>query len=355
MIEIEKSKQRRSRNRSRGKSYTGVGRGFVRRSRQGEFVSLLGPSGCGKSTLLNLIAGFERAYADHDPSRTANGSRGRGAGQSSRRIPGARHCIPWLNVLDNVAFGLKQQGMRKKERHARALEQIKSVHLSKFIDRYPHELSGGMKQRVAIARALVMEPDILLMDEPFAALDEQTRYIVAEGIGGHMAGTRKTMLFITHNIREAVLLSDRVLVMSTQPGRIKKEFARPGRAAASSRRSASFTITRTRSWRRSRRSWRRSSERRWAMTIALRRTLFLIVLIVIWESAYRIFDWGWKFPSPMQTLEAFYDGFANGHLFGSIVASMRRLLISFVISIILGTGLGFLFARFRFFDETSDF
>ena len=128
-------------------------------------------------------------------------------------------------VSDNVAFGLKQKGLSKKDRYELAYEQIKSVHLSKFVDRYPHELSGGMKQRVAIARALVMEPDILLMDEPFAALDEQTRYILQKDLEDIWLRTRKTILFITHNIREAVLLSDRVLVMSTQPGRIKQEFA----------------------------------------------------------------------------------------------------------------------------------
>jgi NitT/TauT family transport system ATP-binding protein len=133
--------------------------------------------------------------------------------------------FPWLTVLDNVAFGLKQRGMKKKERHELAMEQIKMVHLGKFVDRYPHELSGGMKQRVAIARALVMNPEILLMDEPFAALDEQTRLLLHRELEEIWMRTGKTILFITHNIREAVSLSDRVLVMSTRPGTIKKEFA----------------------------------------------------------------------------------------------------------------------------------
>lgn len=189
---------------------------------RGEFVSLLGPSGCGKSTLLNMIAGFETAY---DGTIRVNSEQVKGPGAGKIVVFQEHGLFPWLNVLDNVAFGLKQQGVRKKERHARAMEQIKSVHLSKFVDRYPHELSGGMKQRVAIARALVMEPDILLMDEPFAALDEQTRYLLQKDLEAIWLKTRKTVLFITHNIREAVLLSDRVLVMSTQPGRIKQEFA----------------------------------------------------------------------------------------------------------------------------------
>ncbi|NBD23963.1 ABC transporter ATP-binding protein [Paenibacillus glycinis] len=219
MIEIDKVSK--SFEQKKGTSYQALDEvSFT--IKQGEFVSLLGPSGCGKSTLLNLIAGFEKAY---DGTIRVNGEPVKGPGAGKVVVFQEHGLFPWLNVLDNVAFGLKQQGVPKKERHARALEGIKSVHLSKFIDRYPHELSGGMKQRVAIARALVMEPDILLMDEPFAALDEQTRYILQKDLEDIWLRTRKTVLFITHNIREAVLLSDRVLVMSTQPGRIKKEFA----------------------------------------------------------------------------------------------------------------------------------
>ncbi|OCT14835.1 nitrate/sulfonate/bicarbonate ABC transporter ATP-binding protein [Paenibacillus pectinilyticus] len=190
--------------------------------KKGEFVSLLGPSGCGKSTLLNLIAGFEKHY---DGQIEVNGEKVRGPGPDRVVVFQEHGLFPWLTVLDNVAFGLKQRGMAKKERYELAYEQIKAVHLSKFIDRYPHELSGGMKQRVSIARALVMDPDILLMDEPFAALDEQTRFILQKDLEEIWQKTQKTILFITHNIREAIVLSERVLVMSTQPGRIKKEFA----------------------------------------------------------------------------------------------------------------------------------
>ncbi|SCW39032.1 NitT/TauT family transport system ATP-binding protein [Paenibacillus tianmuensis] len=190
--------------------------------RKGEFVSLLGPSGCGKSTLLNLVAGLEQA---EQGTITVNGKPCNAPG-SDRVVVFQEHALfPWLTVLDNVAFGLKQKGIGKKEREALAMEQIKAVHLSKFADRYPHELSGGMKQRAAIARALAMDPEILLMDEPFAALDEQTRLILHKELEEIWMRTRKTILFITHNIREAVILSDRVLVMSTRPGKIKKEFA----------------------------------------------------------------------------------------------------------------------------------
>lgn len=190
--------------------------------RKGEFVSLLGPSGCGKSTLLNLIAGFEQA----ETGKAEVLGRKIEAPGPDRVVVFQEHALfPWLSVLDNVAFGLKQRGVRKKERHALAMEQIKMVHLGKFADRYPHELSGGMKQRVAIARALVLDPEILLMDEPFAALDEQTRLLLHKELEDIWMRTGKTIVFVTHNIREAVVLSDRILVMSTRPGRIKKEYA----------------------------------------------------------------------------------------------------------------------------------
>jgi len=189
---------------------------------RGEFVSLLGPSGCGKSTVLNLVAGLE----DHNEGTIEiNGKKVNGPGADRVVVFQEHGLFPWLTVLDNVAFGLKQKGVGKKQRHELAMEQIKSVHLSRFADRYPHELSGGMRQRAAIARALAMDPEILLMDEPFAALDEQTRLILHKELEEIWMRTRKTILFITHNIREAVILSDRVVVMSTRPGTIKKEFA----------------------------------------------------------------------------------------------------------------------------------
>jgi len=189
---------------------------------KGEFVSLLGPSGCGKSTLLNLVAGLDKA---EQGTITVNGKPCDQPGPDRVVVFQEHALFPWLTVLENVAFGLKQKGIGKAEREAIAKEHIKAVHLSKFTDRYPHELSGGMKQRAAIARALAMDSDILLMDEPFAALDEQTRLILHKDLEEIWLKTRKTILFITHNIREAVILSDRVLVMSTRPGSIKKEFA----------------------------------------------------------------------------------------------------------------------------------
>ena len=172
--------------------------------------------------MLNLVAGFD---TQSDGVIQVNGKKVTGAGADRVVVFQEHGLFPWLTVLDNVAFGLKQKGIGKKERYELAMEQIKAVHLSRFTDRYPHELSGGMKKRAAIARALAMDPEILLMDEPFAALDEQTRLILHKELEEIWMRTRKTILFITHNIREAVILSDRVFVMSTRPGTIKKEFA----------------------------------------------------------------------------------------------------------------------------------
>lgn len=191
---------------------------------EGEFVSFLGPSGCGKSTLLNVIAGLD----------VPSGGIVRVGGEAVS-APGPDRVVvfqeaalfPWLNVLENVEFGLKMLKVSPKERRARAQQYLKLVHLSRFVSSYPHELSGGMRQRVAIARALAMDPKILLMDEPFAALDEQTRKLLHEELESIWQKTGKTIIFVTHNIREAVYLSDRIFVFATRPGRIKQEFRVP--------------------------------------------------------------------------------------------------------------------------------
>jgi NitT/TauT family transport system ATP-binding protein len=186
----------------------------------GEFVSLLGPSGCGKSTLLNIIAGLDNATAgsvtSEDKELTSPGS-DRGVVFQEAAL------MPWLTVFDNVMFGLKKK-MNKEDAKKRAIQYLKLVHLSKFINSYPHELSGGMKQRVAIARALAMDPSILLMDEPFGALDEQTRSMLHKEVQYIWETTRKTIVFVTHNIREAIILSDRIVLMGVRPGGIINTF-----------------------------------------------------------------------------------------------------------------------------------
>lgn len=188
---------------------------------EGEFVSLVGPSGCGKSTILKLIAGLDSPTSG---DVLVNDKNVKGPGTDRVVVFQEGGLFPWMNVLENVTYGLLRKKMSKKDAEEKAMDGLRMVHLANFTNSYPHELSGGMKQRVAIARALVMDPDVLLMDEPFAALDEQTRLVLHKELQKIWQKTGKTILFITHNIREALTLSDRVLLMSTRPGAVKREF-----------------------------------------------------------------------------------------------------------------------------------
>ena len=191
--------------------------------KEGQFVCLCGPSGCGKSTLLNLIAGLERP----DKGRVKiGGNTIEGPGPDRSVMFQDSALFPWLSVRKNVDFGLELAGVRDKhERAARVETFLKKVHLWRFRDAYVHELSGGMRQRVALARALAPDPRVLLMDEPFAALDAQTRDVLHGELTEIWRATNKTVVFVTHNVREAVRLGDRVVLMATRPGRIKHDFA----------------------------------------------------------------------------------------------------------------------------------
>ncbi|MEK4068468.1 ABC transporter ATP-binding protein [Peribacillus sp. FSL R5-0717] len=191
---------------------------------KGSFVSIVGPSGCGKSTLLYLIAGLDKA--DLGEIRVA-GKKVVKPGPERVVVFQEAGLFPWLTVLENVTYGLKIKKMPKEEAKAKALDILKMVHLSRYVDSYPHQLSGGMKQRVAIARALVMEPDILLMDEPFSALDEQTRMVLHKELLEIWRKTKVTIFFVTHNIREAVQLSEKIIVFATRPGKIKETISVP--------------------------------------------------------------------------------------------------------------------------------
>jgi NitT/TauT family transport system ATP-binding protein len=186
--------------------------------RFGEFVCVVGPSGCGKTTLLNILGDLEPATA---------GSIRFGFPPSERPLLSIvfqeQGVFPWLTVLDNAAFGLMARGVGRKAREARAREVLDRVGLSRFLYTYPRELSGGMKQRVNLARAFANDPDLLLMDEPFAAVDEHTKLILQDGLLHVWEGSRKTVVFITHSIEEAIRLADRIVVMSARPGRIKTE------------------------------------------------------------------------------------------------------------------------------------
>ena len=188
--------------------------------RDGEFVCLVGPSGCGKTTLLNILAGLDRPTSGevildgHAVSTT---------GPDRIMVFQENALFPWLKVIDNVEFGLKMKGVEKSKRGEQAARLLEMMQLSKFADAYTYQLSGGMKQRVAIARALVMDPEVLLMDEAFAALDSQTRDLLLVELQLIWARTKKTIVFITHNIIESVCLGDRVIVFTGRPGSIKKE------------------------------------------------------------------------------------------------------------------------------------
>ncbi|MBI2371369.1 MAG: ABC transporter ATP-binding protein [Deltaproteobacteria bacterium] len=190
----------------------------------GQFVSVVGPSGCGKTTLLNLIAGFERSTSgrvlvDGRPVERPGPDRG-----VVFQEPGL---LPWLSTRENIAIGMRIQGRGKAEIEARVTGLLQAMGLLPFRDCYPFELSGGMRQRVAIARALALDPRVLLMDEPFGALDAMTREIMQELLLRIWEEDQKTVLFVTHDLEEAILLSDLVFIMTARPGRLKREIPVP--------------------------------------------------------------------------------------------------------------------------------
>ena len=187
--------------------------------RPGEFLAVIGPSGCGKSTLFNVIGGLVGGY---EGSVTVAGERIDGPHASVGMVFQEESTFPWRTVIENVAFPLEIAGMPKAQRLEKARHFISLVGLDGFENRYPVELSGGMRQRVSIARTLASEPKILLMDEPFAALDEQTRLLLGDKVLQIQQKLQQTTLLITHNITEAVQLSDRILVMTYRPGRVKR-------------------------------------------------------------------------------------------------------------------------------------
>jgi NitT/TauT family transport system ATP-binding protein len=238
---------------------TGVGRQFITPTHvvdaireinlaiaPGEFCVVVGPSGCGKSTLLRLIAGL-----DTPTSGSLEITDGGGRTPTNAVVFQGRSLFPWLPVRDNIGYGLRLRGDSRANRAATVDRLLQVLGLSRFGDAYPHQISEGMRQRVAIGRALAVDPDILLMDEPFGALDEQTRFILQEELLRIWESMGKTVIFITHSIDEAIILADRIVVMTAQPGTIRAvidvPFARP-RTLASVRSDPEFGALFTRTW-----------------------------------------------------------------------------------------------------------
>jgi len=192
---------------------------FQHRIENGRFISIIGPSGCGKTTLLRIIAGLEKASAGKvllDGKELVQGAEEIGLVFQEYAL------FPWRTTLQNIEMGPEIKGVDKEKRRSRAMEYIKMFNLSGFEHRYPRELSGGMKQRVAIARTLIMNPRVVLMDEPFGSLDSQTRTALQEFLLGIWEKRRDTILFVTHNVDEAVFLSDQIVILSKRPARIVK-------------------------------------------------------------------------------------------------------------------------------------
>ncbi len=186
--------------------------------REGEFCCIVGPSGCGKTTLLRILAGLERPTSGDVRLELADSAR-----PPTAMVFQEQSIFPWMTVEENVSYGLRMQGVAAKVCRKTAREYIEKVGLVRFARAFPYQLSGGMKQRVSVARAFATDPQILLMDEPFANVDEQTRIFLQEELLRIWEGTRKTVVYITHSIDEALVLGDRVLVMTARPGRIKAE------------------------------------------------------------------------------------------------------------------------------------
>ncbi|UFN48173.1 ABC transporter ATP-binding protein [Roseomonas sp. OT10] len=211
---------RRFPNRDRrGAVFTAV-EGLTFDVRPGEFVSIVGPSGCGKSTILNMVAGLDR------PSEGQVRLSGEAVTGPSAHVGFMLQkdlLLPWRTILRNVEFGLEARPIARAERRARALRELARCRLTDFADRYPHQLSGGMRQRAALARTLAIEPEIVLLDEPFSALDAQTKLLLQRSFAETIQASGVTTLLITHDLTEAVVMSDRILVMSERPGRIVEE------------------------------------------------------------------------------------------------------------------------------------
>lgn len=211
-----------------------------------EFVAILGPSGCGKSTFLHIVGGFEPATGGE---MQLNGRPIGPPGPDRGMLFQELSLFPWLTSIENVAWPLEMKGLGKTERLSKAREYLDLVHLSRFADLYPGQLSGGMKQRVALARLFALDPEIMLMDEPFGALDAQTRELLQEELQEIWRRDRKTVLFVTHDIDESIYLSTRLIILTARPGRIKADIRNPNvKRSGDFRKSSDYVALRGHVW-----------------------------------------------------------------------------------------------------------
>ena len=333
----------------------------------GEFVCFLGPSGCGKSTLLSIIAGLEEAS---DGTVWGNGQEVKGPSTDSILLFQEAALFPWLDVRHNVEFGLQQLGIPKQQRKEIAQKLLELVHLNGFERSYIHQLSGGMRQRAAIARALAMDPQILLMDEPFGALDALTRDRLHTELEDIWSKTGKTILFVTHNVREAVALGDRVIVFAPRPGRIVAEFKidlpRPRHLedhalidkAAEILHVLKAGILESEQDEKTASSPNVSEVKnlyinnRWVPTV-LCQASFYILLLLVWEGLVLWGVWpSYLFAGPLDVGQSFLDGFHSGVFFQAVLTSVGRLAAGYGISLLLGIMLGLLTGLNRFAKET---
>ena len=220
-LELEKVTRRFPDRNARGAMFTAV-EDLSFAIEAGEFVSIVGPSGCGKSTILNLVAGLDKPT---EGKVTLSGERVAGPSAHVGFMLQKDLLLPWRTIVDNVEFGLETRPMSRAERRERALKELRRCRMIEFADRFPYQISGGQRQRAALARTLAIEPELVLLDEPFSALDAQTKLVLQKSFAETIQASGVTTLLITHDLSEAVAMSDRILVMSERPGRIVEQIA----------------------------------------------------------------------------------------------------------------------------------
>ena len=317
--------------------------------RENEFISIIGPSGCGKTTLLKMIDGL----IPYDSGKILiDGKQVTAPGPDRAVVFQAFALLPWRTVLANVEFSLELRQIPKEERAKTARDYLKRVGLADFENHYPHELSGGMQQRAGLARALAVNPSILLMDEPFGAVDAQTRQLLQEELLELWQRERKTVIFITHSMDEAVYLSDRVVVMTPRPGKVAEildvPLARP-RVSEEVRRDSKFVDLTNYIWE----SLKKAMEKPSLNSRVSANFLSFLSLAILWEIAGRSMD-STLIPPLSQIGAAWWKLLSSGKLLSNLSMSLTTLAIGFCLAVVIGVVLGLLMGRFRAVEHFLD-